>query len=95
MLPDTYLYELTFSIELKNGRKLTRKTTCQPSKYAYGCTHDPAYDMQEDFYLTRAGDKEIMLRDKRARLEKLFDAALGTDDRIFRLSASPADACRF
>ena len=95
MLPNTYLYELTFSIELKNGRKLTRKTTCQPSKYAYGCTHDPAYDMQEDFYLTRAGDKEIMLRDKRARLEKLFDAALGTDDRIFRLSASPADACRF
>jgi hypothetical protein len=95
MLDDTYLYELTFSIELKDGRKLTKKTTCQPSKYAYGCTHDPALDTVEDFYLTRAGENQIMLRDKRARLEKLFGAALGADDRIFRLSASAADACRF
>jgi hypothetical protein len=95
MLYDAYIYELTFSVELKNGRKLSKKTTCQPSKYAYGCTHDPALDTIEDFYLTRAGDNEIMLRDKRARLEKLFGVALGTDDRTFRLSATPADACRF
>ena len=51
-------------------------------------------DTVEDFYLTRAGDKDVMLRDKRARLEKLFGAALGTDDRTFRLSASPASACQ-
>jgi hypothetical protein len=95
MFGDQQIYELTFRVELKNGKKLTKKTTCQPSKYAYGCTHDPAMDTQEDFYLTRAGDNEIMLRDKRARLEKLFDASLGTDDRTFRLSASPANACQF
>jgi hypothetical protein len=95
MLHDAHTYELTFRVELKNGRKVTKKTTCQPSKYAYGCTHDPALDTLDDFYLTRAGDKEIMLRDKRARLEKLFGTALGADDRTFRLPAAPADACRF
>jgi hypothetical protein len=95
MLHGAHIYELTFRVELKDGRKVTKKTTCQPSKYAYGCTHDPALDTQEDFYLTRAGDNEILLRDKRARLEKLFGAALGADDRTFRLSASPAGACRF
>jgi hypothetical protein len=95
MLYDAHTYELTFRVELKDGRKLTKKTTCQPSKYAYGCTHDPALDTQEDFYLTRAGDSEILLRDKRARLEKLFGAGLGADDRTFRLSASPAGACHF
>jgi hypothetical protein len=95
MLHDAHIYELTFRVELKNGRKLSKKTTCQPSKYAYGCTHDPALDTVEDFYLTRAGDNEIMLRDKRARLEKLFGATLGADDRTFKLSVSPADACRF
>jgi len=94
-LPDTYLYELTFRVELKNGRKYTKKTTCQPSKYAYGCTHDPKMDMAEDFYLTRAGDKDIMLRDKRARLNDLFDIKLGADDKTFRLSSSPASACQF
>ena len=72
-----------------------RKTTCQPSKYAYGCTHDPKMDMAEDFYLTRAGDKDIMLRDKRARLNDLFDIKLGADDKTFRLSSSPASACQF
>lgn len=95
MLFDQHIYELTFRVELKNGKKLMKKTTCQPSKYAYGCTHDPAMDTQEDFYLTRAGGNEIMLRDKRARLEKLFGAGLGADDRTFRLSSSPANACRF
>jgi hypothetical protein len=95
MLHDAHIYELTFRVELKNGRKLSKKTTCQPSKYAYGCTHDPALDTVEDFYLTRAGDNAIMLRDKRARLEKLFGATLGADDRTFKLSVSPADACRF
>jgi hypothetical protein len=95
MLYDAHIYELTFSVELKNGRKLIKRTTCQPSKYAYGCTHDPRLDTVDDFYLTRAGDSAIMLRDKRARLEKLFGAALGADDRTFKLSASPTDACRF
>lgn len=93
--PDAFYYELTFRVELKNGRKYAKKTTCGRSKYALGCTHDPKYDTSEDFYLTRAGDKDILLRDKRARLEKLFGVAFGTDDRIFRLSASPANTCQF
>lgn len=95
MLFDAHIYELMFSIELKSGRKLVKKTTCQPSKYAYGCTHDPKLDTLEDFYLTRAGGSEIMLRDRRARLEQLFGTALGADDRMFRLSAAPESACRF
>ncbi len=43
----------------------------------------------------RAGGNDIMLRDRRGRLSDLFMAKLGTDDRIFKLSAQPASACTF
>ena len=87
--------ELTFRVELKNGRKLQKKTTCYPSKYSYACTDNPDMDMAQGFYLTRAGDEEIMLRDSKGMLTRLFGAKLGSDDRTFRLNTSPPTACEF
>jgi hypothetical protein len=78
-------YNLTFRVELKNGRKFEKKTTCFADQYAFACTHDPDLDTVRDYYLTRAPDDKVMLRDRRGRLEKLFDTKLGSDDRIFRL----------
>ncbi len=92
--PDS-LQALTFRVELKNGRKFTKKTTCYASKFAYACTHNPDFDTSQDFYLTRAGDEEIMLRDSKGKLKDLFGAKLGSDDRTFRLNASQAAACEF
>lgn len=86
-------YELMFRVELKNGRKFDKTTTCSPERYAYVCTHDPAMDMSQDFYLTRAGDKQIMLRDRRGKLADLFGASLAADDRMFRLDAAAAANC--
>ena len=50
--------------------------------------------METHFYLTRAGDDGMMLRDKRGLLGKAFKTSLGSDDRMFKLKASPAEACR-
>ena len=95
-LSDDYpAYKLSFQIELRDGKRIEKKTDCSPDNYAYTCTHDPQLDTQRDFYLTRAGDNEVMLRDKRGVLAKLFDAKLGDDDRLFKLRASPAADCRF
>jgi hypothetical protein len=94
-LHEMKIFELTFRIELSNGRKFEQRTTCQPDKYHYGCTLDPKLDEQQDFYLTRAGDQHVMLRDRKGKLGELFRTALGTDDRVFRLEASPAAACNF
>jgi hypothetical protein len=94
-LHDANIYQLTFRIELTDGRKFEKKTTCQPNNYAYGCTLDPKLDEQQDFYLTRAGAEAIMLRDRKGKLADLFGAKLADDDRLFRLQASPAAACTF
>jgi len=89
------LQELTFRVELKNGRKLTKKTTCYASRYAYACTHNPDYDTVQDFFLTRDGDRSMMLRDAKGKLNALFGAKFGSDDRTFRLDTAPAAACDF
>ncbi|MCX7310951.1 MAG: hypothetical protein NTV56_04335 [Alphaproteobacteria bacterium] len=89
------VYGLTFRIERKDGKKFVKSTNCQPSKYSYACTHDPKFDEAQDFFLTRAGDKDILLRDRKGKLSDLFAAKLGTEDRIFKLSAQPASACDF
>jgi hypothetical protein len=94
-MQDAGAYRLTFRVELTDGRRFEKTTTCQPSKYAYGCTHDPALDAQEDFYLTRSGERHIMLRDRKGKLADLFGARLGADDRMFRLEAAPASTCAF
>jgi hypothetical protein len=92
--PDS-VQELTFRVELKNGRKLAKKTTCYASRYAYACTHNPDFDTAQDFFLTRDGGDAIMLRDAKGKLVELFGTKLGSDDRTFRLSASPVAACDF
>lgn len=93
--PADTVYKLTFRIETKDGKKFEKDTTCAPDNYAFGCTINMEMDTQRDFYLTRAADNDVMLRDRHGLLAKLFDAKLGTDDRIFRLRPAPEAACRF
>jgi hypothetical protein len=88
-------YKLVFRAELKNGKTVEKATTCAPDQYAYACTRDEAIDTARDFYLTRAGKDHVMLRDRRGVLGKMFDVTLGSDDRIFKLQQSPAEACSF
>jgi hypothetical protein len=89
------VYKLMFRIELKDGKKLENETTCAPDQFAYACTHNMDVDTARDFYLTRAGKDHVMLRDRRGAMNKLLDARLGNDDRIFKLKQSPAAACTF
>jgi len=86
-------YVLTFRVELIDGRRFVRRTTCSPDRYAYACTHDPAADAERDFYLTRDGIDRIILRDRHGWLGKLFGVTLGDDDRLFRLSQVAPSVC--
>lgn len=88
-------YKLTFRVELKNGGKLEKSTTCAADQYAFACTHDEAADTARDFYLTRAGRDHVMLRDRRGVMQKMFGATLGDDDRMFRLQRGDPAACAF
>jgi hypothetical protein len=88
-------YKLVFRSELKNGKTVEKATTCAPDQYAYACTQNIDADTARDFYLTRGGKDHIMLRDRRGAMSKLFDVKLGSDDRIFKLQQSPAEACTF
>lgn len=95
-LSDDYpAYKLSFLVELRDGKQVEKKTDCSPDNYAYTCTHDPQLDTQRDFYLTRAGGNDIMLRDRRGVLPKLFGVELGADDRLFKLKAADKSACEF
>jgi len=86
---------MTFRVETRNGRHYEKTTTCWPSKYAYACAPNPALDEEQGFYLTRAGEQHIMLRDRKGQLAKLFGTVLNSDDRPFKLNALPAADCRF
>jgi hypothetical protein len=87
-------YNLLFRAELKDGQRMEAKTNCWPDGYAYACTHDMEVDAHPSFYLTRAADG-VMLRDRKGNLGALFKSKLGSDDKMFRLAASPASACEF
>jgi hypothetical protein len=88
-------YDLIFRAELKNGKKVEKKTSCSADQYAFACTHDVAMDTARDFYLTRAGKDHVMLRDRRGAMSKMFGVPLGSDDRIFRLQQGDPSACTF
>lgn len=88
-------YELTFRAELKDGRRIEKKTTCSADNYAFSCTHDPAMDTAREFILRRAGSDGVILRDRTGKLNDLFGARLGADDRTFRMQGAPAAACNF
>jgi len=86
-------YDLAFRIETRDGRKFTQTAKCYPDRYAYTCPVKADHDTAKDFYITRAGDDALMIRDRAGKLSDFFGAKLGDDDRIFRLNASAASAC--
>lgn len=93
--PDLPFYNLTFRIELRDGKTFEQKAGCYPDRYALACRPDVPMDEDRYFYLSRAANGGAMLRDKHGLLEKLFATRLGTDDRVFRLGASATESCRF
>jgi len=93
--PGAVVYTLTFRIATRDGKTFEKQTTCAPDNYAFACTINKEMDVQRDFYLTRAADNDVLLRDRHGMLQRLFDTRLGTDDRVFRLKTEPAEACRF
>lgn len=88
-------YDLTFRIETTDGKKFTQTAKCYPDRYAYTCPVKAEIDTARDFYVTRAGDDAVMIRDRRGKLADFFGTKLGADDRLFRLQASAAPACEF
>ncbi len=84
-----------FRAVLKDGSRLEGKTNCWPENYTYACTHTVELDTVQSFYLTRAGDDAMMLRDRKGNLASLFKGRLGNDDRMFLLTAAPRSACEF
>jgi hypothetical protein len=93
--PGAQYYKLSFRIETRDGKILGQISDCAPDKFAYACTHNVARDARRDFYLTRAANNEVFLRDKNGMLQKLFGVKLGSDDRVFRLRTMPREACEF
>lgn len=88
-------YRLSFRVELRDGGKREKSAHCYPDGYTYLCTSDTDHDGAHEFYLTRAGDKDIMLRDRRGAMAAMLKAKVGADDKIFRLTPSPEADCRF
>jgi hypothetical protein len=86
-------YDLTFSVELRDGKRYTQTSKCYPESYAYHCPVKAEHDTAKDFYITRAGDDHIMIRDRNGKLSDFFGTKLGTGDRIFRLQKQDARAC--
>lgn len=93
--PDFAQYQLLFRIETRDGKTFEQTAGCAPDQYAFGCQPRGPVDTDRSFYLTRAGENDAMLRDKHGLLDKVFKTKLGSDDRLFKLTASPAETCRF
>jgi hypothetical protein len=88
-------HKLTFKIERRDGQKFEKTAECSPDSYIYSCTSPEEANGSHEFYLARAGDSDIVLRDPRKVLESLFGANLGADDKSFKLTQSDDSACRF
>lgn len=86
-------YDLTFRIETKDGKKFTQSAKCYPDRYAYTCPVKAEIDTAKDFYVTRAGENALMIRDRSGKLKDFFGAKLGNDDRLFKLETASASAC--
>ena len=87
--------QLIFRVETRDGKKFEQKADCSPDQYAFGCQPKGPLEADRSFYLTRAGDSEVMLRDKHGLLDKVFKTRLGGDDRMFRLKTEAAGTCQF
>jgi len=88
-------YDLTFKIETRDGKKFTQTAKCYPDRYTYTCPVIAEADTQKDFYVTRAGENAITIRDRAGKFTTFFKTQLGSDDRLFRLESSVASACEF
>lgn len=88
-------YDLTFRVETKDGKKFTQTAKCYPDRYAYTCPVKAEHDTAKDFYIARSGENALTIRDRAGKLSEFFGAKLGSDDRVFKLNASPAPACTF
>ena len=92
--PADVTYYLSFLVETRDGRRIERRAHCLAGRYAYECQPDGPLDADRYFYLSRAADNDVFLRDRHGLLGKLFKVKLGSDDKVFRLKQSPAEACR-
>lgn len=92
--PADVTYNLSFLMETRDGKRIEKRAHCLAGRYAYECQPEGPLDADHYFYLSRAGDSDIFLRDRHGLLEKLFTVKLGSDDKVFRLKQSPAEACR-
>jgi hypothetical protein len=93
--PDDYpVHNLTFKIERRDGKTFETAAECSPDSYVYACTEPKSGD-DTGFHLARAGDKDIMLRDRRGVLASLLKAGLGADDKSFKLTEADENACKF
>ena len=88
-------YDLTFKIETRDGKKFTQVAKCYPDRYAYTCPVIAEADTQKDFYVTRAGENAITIRDRAGKFSTFFKTELGKDDRLFKLESSAASFCEF
>lgn len=88
-------YDLTFKIETKDGKQFSQNAKCYPDRYTYTCPVKAEADTAKDFYVTRAGDNALTIRDRAGKLTDFFGVKLGKDDRLFRLEASAPAACTF
>jgi hypothetical protein len=91
--PDAPGYDLTFSVELRNGNRYTQTSKCYPESYAYHCPVKAEHDTSKDFSITRAGNEHIMIRDRNGKLSDFFGTKLGPGDRIFKLHKAEPRAC--
>lgn len=88
-------YDLTFKIETKDGKKFTQSAKCYPDRYTYTCPVIAEADTQKDFYVTRAGENAITIRDRAGKFTTFFKTKLGSDDRLFKLESAAASVCEF
>ncbi len=86
-------YDLIFRAELKDGQKAEKTISCGPDNYSYLCSGANDAGAYGEFYLTRAGDREVMLRDRKQTLAKLLGIKLGKDDRFYKLSTGAEKDC--
>ncbi len=86
-------YDLTFRAELRDGTTVEKKIACGPDNYSYLCSGANNASEYGEFYLTRAGAEEVMVRDRKQTLAKLFETKLGKDDRFFKLASAPPREC--
>lgn len=94
--PDDYpVHKLTFRIERRDGKTFEGTAECSPDNYIYACTDPKSPTDTQEFHLSRAGEKDIVLRDRRGVFASTLKAALGADDKSFRLTQADEAACRF